>query len=154
MRAAILLRGPGARRRQTWLIPHLVLVDKNSVLALASEPHGRKRRRRRRRGTVGQEILHTFFMSNTSLCVTVLLLPPEGRINIVPAPRRPRSPPQVTHALGETGLLEYKQTSFQKTHWLSLLPAPEVDWVTGPGLSPYGVIWSHAQFDFPLCLPD
>lgn len=35
-------------------------------------------------------------MSNTSLCVTVLLLPPEGHINILPVPRQPHSPPQVT----------------------------------------------------------
>lgn len=35
-------------------------------------------------------------MSYTSLCVTVLLLPPEGHINILPAPLQPHSPPQVT----------------------------------------------------------
>lgn len=39
--------------------------------------------------------------------------------------------------------------SFSRAYSLSLLPAPGVNQVVGPGLSPYGGFWSHAQFDFP-----
>jgi len=38
-----LLRGLGAQRRHTWLIPHLELVDRNLMPALTSEPHSRKK---------------------------------------------------------------------------------------------------------------
>lgn len=64
-------------------------------------------------------------MSNTSLCVTVLLLPPEGHLNILPAPLQPHSPPRVTriHTHTETPLHKYKQALFHKlTDSLCCLP--------------------------------
>lgn len=65
-------------------------------------------------------------MSNTSLCATVLLLPPEGHINILHAPHQPHSPPQVTlraHTHIQTHGYRYKQTLFQElTDCLCCLP--------------------------------
>lgn len=86
-------------------------------------------------------------MSNTSLCVTALLLPPEGHINILPAPSQTSASHTQTHT--ETPLQKYKQTLVHiLTGRLCCLPLGSIR-SQDPGLSPYGGFWSHAQFDFP-----
>lgn len=88
-------------------------------------------------------------MSNTSLCVTVLLLPPEGHINILPAPRQPRSPPQVT-------LIHIQRHDYTNINRLSFTDSLTVFVACPRGRLgrrtrpvPIWRLWSHAQFDFP-----
>lgn len=96
--------------RQTWLIPHLELVDRNLMLALTSQHQGGGLLQSCSTGNM----LPTFFMSNTSLCVTCHL-----RDTLT-------SPPLSTsHAehIAETPLQKHKQTRVHiLTDCLSCLP--------------------------------
>lgn len=73
--------GPGGGGQQTWLIPHLELVERNLMLALTSQHRG---------GSVGVTELrhrklapHLLHVKHKFVCD----LPPEGHINILPALR-------------------------------------------------------------------
>lgn len=74
--------------------------------------------------------LPTFFMSNTSLCVTCHL---RDTLTSSPLPA------------------SHTQTPFQKCKQApsAFVACLWVRKVAGPSLSPYGSFWSHAQFDFP-----
>lgn len=82
--------------------------------------------------------LHLLHVKHKSVCD----LPPEGHINILPAPRQSHSAHyRDTITKIQTDSFTYSLTAFVACLWVSK--------VAGPSLSPYGSFWSRAQFDFP-----
>lgn len=82
--------------------------------------------------------LHLLHVKHKSVCD----LPPEGQINILPAPRQSHAAHyRDTISKIQTDSFTYSLTAFVACLWVSK--------VAGPSLSPYGSFWSRAQFDFP-----